>query len=151
MWRRGLKYGLLKRNTCLIPQLTFSPMIGAWERRKSGKWMKFLSCPIVPQPHGPFCSHTALAQLCSLRLFHLLSIWWKRCYSAGSTLQLGQVIPCIPAFSADNSGRASWSCLNFANFVFAFCARVSCHNTHSYPHINIFSLFVNVCCCSAWL
>lgn len=131
MWSWGLKNELLKWNMRLILRLTFTSVIGAWARRKSGKRVKFSSCPIVPQPHGPFCSHTALAQLCSLRLFRLLSIWWEQCYSAGSTLQLGQVIPCIPALSADNSGRASWSSLNFANFVFAFCARVSCHKTHT--------------------
>lgn len=142
MWSRGLKNGLLKWNTHLIPRLTFTSLIGAWEWRKSGKWVKFLSCPIVPQPHGPFCSHTALAQLCSLHLFRLPSIWWERCYSAGSTLQLGQVIPCIPALSADNSGRASWSSLNFANFVFAFCARVSCHKTHTAIHTSIFFPFL---------
>lgn len=150
MWNRGLRNGLLTWSTRLIPRLTFTSMIGAWEWRKSGKRVKFLSCPIVPQPHGPFCSHTALAQLCSLRLFRLPSIWWERCYSAGSTLQLGQVIPCIPALSADNSGRASWSSINFANFVFAFlCQSFLSRETHSYPHINIFSLFVDGYCCSA--
>lgn len=152
MWSWGLKNELLKWNMHLIPRLTFTPMIGAWERRKSGKWVKFLSCPIMPQPHGPFCSHTALAQLCSLRLFRLPSIWWERCYSAGSTLQLGQVIPCIPALSADNSGRASWSSLNSANFVFTFLPEFHVtRHTHSYTHINIFSIFVDGYCCSACL
>lgn len=152
MWKRGLKYGLLKWNTCLIPRITFTTMIGAWERRKSGKWVKFLSCPIVPQPHGPFCSHTALAQLCSLRLFHLPSIWWKRCYSAGSTLQLGQVIPCIPLFLLTIVAEPidHLSTLQTLSSLFVPEFHVTTH-THSYPHINIFSLFVDGCCCSAYL